>query len=388
MARTAVKSAADKRVPASNKLKAFEDAIALANREIKSDSGTLIAKLSDRPLDVETISSGSVVIDSITGGGFPKGRLIEIYGPESSGKTSVALTTVGNVQKDGGTAVFVDLENALDPRYARKLGVDTDQLAVAQPDYAEQALQLVFNLARSGTVDIIVIDSIASLVPKAELEGDVEQQTIGLLARIMSKTLKQLAGIANRTGTTVLFINQTRDAIGSFSPFGTPQTTPGGKAMKFYASQRIEVKRMGQVKEGKEVIGNEVRVKVVKNKVAPPFGQGVTVLTFGHGINRAAEMIEVGPDNGVITVEGRTYSETATGEKIATKKSDAVAFLEGNPEMLDRLSLALKSALTEDLFRENSEPDTDEEVFEEDADEESGEDFELEEEDITASDVA
>lgn len=385
MARTAGKSTAEKRTPASNKLKAFEEALALVNREIKSDSGTLIAKLGDRPLDVETISSGSVVLDSITGGGFPKGRLIEIYGPEASGKTSVALTTVGNVQQAGGTAVFVDLENALDPRYARKLGVDTEQLAVSQPDYAEQALQLVFNLARSGTVDIIVVDSIASLVPKAELEGDVEQQTIGLLARIMSKTLKQLAGIANRTGTTVLFINQTRDAIGSFSPFGTPQTTTGGKAMKFYASQRIEVKRLGQVKDGKEVIGNEVRIKVVKNKVAPPFRQGVTVLTFGRGINRAAEMIEVGPEYGVITVEGRTYSETETGEKIATKKADAVTFLENHPEMLDRLSAALKTALNNAVDDDDKPLEPEEEVDEsgDDAD-----DFELEEEDITIEDVA
>lgn len=384
MARTAGKSTAEKRTPASNKLKAFEEALALANREIKSDSGTLIAKLGDRPLDVETISSGSVVLDSITGGGFPKGRLIEIYGPEASGKTSVALTTVGNVQKDGGTAVFVDLENALDPRYARKLGVDTEQLAVSQPDYAEQALQLVFNLARSGTVDIIVVDSIASLVPKAELEGDVEQQTIGLLARIMSKTLKQLAGIANKTGTTVLFINQTRDAIGSFSPFGTPQTTTGGKAMKFYASQRIEVKRLGQVKDGKEVIGNEVRIKVVKNKVAPPFRQGVTVLTFGRGINRAAEMIEVGPEYGVITVEGRTYSETGTGEKIATKKADAVTFLEDHPEMLDRLSIALKTALNDAVDDDDKPLEPEEEVDESEVDD----DFELEEEDITIEDVA
>lgn len=344
----------------NQKLEAFEAALKMVNKELETETGTLIAKLGDRPMEVQTISTGSVVLDSITGGGFPRGRLIEIYGQEASGKTSIALTAVGNVQREGGNAVFVDLENALDPKYARKLGVDTNALAVSQPDYAEQAMNLVYRLTNSGTVDIIVVDSIASMIPKAELEGDMEQQTIGLLARLMSKGLRQLASAANKTGTTILFINQTRDAIGGFSPMGTPQTTPGGKAMKFYASQRIEVKKTVKVEEktsnGKEIVGNEVRMTVRKNKIAPPFGVGTTVLTFGRGIDRAGEMITVGPEYGVILKpNNRTYIEAATGEVIGTSRADATEKLQKDKVMLERLQVELKRVINDDLFKESDE---------------------------------
>lgn len=333
------------------KLKAFNDALKKLNGEkglLSSESGQLIAKLSDRPRNVETISTGSLVLDSILGGGLAKGRIIEIYGKESSGKTSIALTAIANVQRDGGTATFIDLENALDPKYAKKLGVDVDNLAVAQPDYAEQALELVQRLAESGVVDIIVVDSVAALVPKIELEGDMDQNTIGAVARLLSRSLKKLVSTANRTGTTVVLINQTRVAIGAYSPVGVPEDTTGGKALKFYSSQRISVNRKGQVKDGKDVIGNEVRFKIVKNKIAPPFGEGITVLTFGSGINRAAELITVGPATGVITMpNNRTYIETATGEVIAKSKAEAVEALEKDPELFARLSAHLKQVLDE-----------------------------------------
>jgi recombination protein RecA len=337
--------------PNEAKLKAFNDALKHLNNQkgiLSSESGSIIAKLSDKPLDVATISTGSLVLDSILGGGLPVGRLIEIYGPEASGKTSIALTAVANVQRDGGTAAFIDLENALDPKYAKKLGVDVDNLAVAQPDYAEQALELTEQLAASGVVDIIVVDSIAALVPKLELEGDMDQNSIGLVARLMSRSLKKLIGTANKTKTTIIFINQTRDAIGGFSPVGTPQTTTGGKAMKFYASQRIQVNRRQQVKEGKEVIGNEIRFKIVKNKVAPPFGEGLSILTFNKGINRAAELVTVGPELGIITMpNNRTYVETTTGETFAKSKAEAVERLETDTALFDRLSAHLKQVLAD-----------------------------------------
>ncbi len=333
------------------KLKAFNDALKHLNAQkglLSSETGTLIAKLSERPMDVETISTGSLVLDSILGGGIAKGRIAEFYGAESSGKTSIALNAIANVQREGGTAAFIDLENALDPKYARVLGVNTDELAVAQPDYAEQALELVEQLAASGAIDIIVVDSVAALVPKLELEGDMDQNSIGLVARLMSRALKKLVSTANRTKTTVIFINQTRDAIGGFSPMGTPTTTTGGKALRFFASQRVEIKKGLQVKDGKEAIGNIVKYTVKKNKVAPPFKVGETVLSFGKGINRPAEMIEVGPDLGIIDrPNSRTYVEAATGEVIAKSKAEAVQRLEEDSEMYERLADALKKRAEE-----------------------------------------
>lgn len=366
MARTAAKETAAKGISLgtnSDRQQKFADALKAVNGlggMLKSETGqNIIAKLSDRPMDVKTISSGSLVLDSILGGGFAVGRLHEIYGPEASGKTSIALTAAANVQRTGGNAAFIDLEHALDPAYAAKLGVDVDNLAVAQPDYAEQALELVEQLAQTRLVDLIIVDSIAALVPKLELEGDMEQGSIGLVARLLSRSLKKLTGTAHRTGTTIIFINQVRDQIGGFSPVGTPQTTTGGKAMKFFASQRIDVRKREQVKEGKEIIGTLVKLKIVKNKIAPPFGEGFTVLTFNHGINRPAEMIEVGPEFGVIgRPNNRTYVETETGEIIAKSKADAVKRLQEDTEMFDRLTAALSATISDDLS--NSKDKTEE----------------------------
>lgn len=261
--------------------------------------------------------------------------------------TSIALTTVGNIQKEGGTAVFIDVENALDPKYARVLGVNTDELAVSQPNNAEQALDLLQELTETGVVDIIVLDSVAALVPTAELEGDTGDQTIGLLARIMSKSLKKLISSANRTGTTILMINQTRTDIGKFSPFGTPTTTSGGKALKFYASQRIEIKKGQQVKSDdagskNKIIGNEVKFKIVKNKIAPPFATGDSILTFNQGINKAADMLKIAPIYGVIErPNARTYVDAETGEPFAKSKAEALEVLEKDTELFNKLQTAL-----------------------------------------------
>lgn len=320
----------------------------------------LLSLLSDRPINVDSVSSGSLVLDQVLGGGIAKGRVIEIYGPESSGKTSIALTAVGNIQKQGGNAVFIDAENALDPRYAARLGVNVQDLAVAQPSSAETALNLVTVLANSGVVDVIVLDSVAALVPKAELEGTMEDNTIGLLARLMSRALKKIVQNANRTKTTVIFLNQVRDKVGGFSPYGPVQTTPGGKALKFFASQRIEIKKIGIIKgEGaskSEAIGTEVRFKIVKNKVAPPFGQGETVLTFNKGINVPAEIIQTGPKYGAITkTSPRTYVETETGEVFATSKAEALKAVETDPELFERLSKAIQKSVVDNLYGTNND---------------------------------
>lgn len=330
---------------------------------------TMISKLSDKPLDVETISSGSLVLDQILGGGFGKGRIIEVYGAESSGKTSIALNAVANVQKKGGTAVFIDAEHALDPKYAAKLGVKIDELAVAQPSTAEQTMDLIQDLSMSGVVDIIVLDSVAALVPKRELEGDAQDMTVGELARLLSKQLRKLVSYAAKNGCTILFLNQTRDKIGGFSPFGTPQTTPGGRALKFYASQRVRITKGLPIKaekgsvgsRGSDVIGVEVKFKIEKNKIAPPFGEGKTVLTYNQGVNMAAELVEVGADYGAIhKPNNRKYIEMETGEIIGNSKAEALAKLNSDPEMVARLEVALKRLITEDLYgisAEQSEAD-------------------------------
>jgi recombination protein RecA len=359
----------------NNRAESFEAALKAINSKFANDlDDNLIAKLSEKPRDVEVISSGSLVLDSILGGGFPKGRIIEIYGPESSGKTSIALTAAGYVQAQGGNVAFIDLENALDPKYAAKLGVDVKNLAVAQPSYAEQALDLVDALAETGTVDLIIVDSVAALVPLSELEGSMENQTMALVARILSKALRKLVGTANRTGTTVIFINQIREKVGFV--LGNPETTTGGKALKFFASQRIDIRRKEQIKEGKNVIGNKVRLKIVKNKIAPPFLEGFTVLTFNKGINKQAEMVEVGPDYGVIKRPNtRTYVVADTDEVIGTSKATAIERLESDPELFEHLQKLLKENIekaidgvtpVEDL-EDLSDPDSIENI-EEDAD--------------------
>lgn len=358
--------------PATNvdKLKAFEKALERINGNIKSETGNLISKMGDKPLKVETISSGSLVLDSILGGGFGKGRLIELYGAESSGKTTFALTAAANVQANGGTVAFIDFENALDPQYAAALGVDVPNMALSQPDYAEQGLQLVEELAASGVVDLIIVDSVAALVPRQELEGDMEQQSIGLVARLLSRALKKLVGTANRNKCTVILINQTRVAIGGYSPVGVPTDTTGGKALKFYATQRVEIKRGQQIKEGKDVIGNQTKFSIKKNKLAPPFMTGETVITFGKGVNKIAEMIEVGPQHGVIErPNNRTYIDSTTGEVIGKSKAEALEKLESDPELYERLAARLKEILDDgglelgaDLSAKDAEAETSDEM--------------------------
>lgn len=329
------------------KLDALNEALAVLNKNVKTETGdNVIAKLGDRPRNVETISSGSLVLDSILGGGFAKGRIIEIYGPESSGKTTFALTAIANVQAEGGTAAFIDFENALDPKYAENLGVNIAELAVSQPDYAEQGLELVEKLASTGAVDIIVIDSVAALVPLAELENDLESQTIALTARLLSKSLRKLIRVANQSRTTIIMINQLRVAIGSYSPVGIPTDTTGGKALKFYASQRLEIKRGKQIEEGKTVVGVQTKFVVKKNKIAPPFLKGETIISFGKGINEAVELLEVAPNYGVILrPNNRTYVNALTGEVLGTSRAAAITKLEEDPELLSSLQGALKDAL-------------------------------------------
>lgn len=341
---------------ANAKEAALDEALKQINSQLKTESGDpLVAKFGNKPRNVPTVSTGSLVLDSLLGGGFAVGRVIEVFGPEASGKTSIALTAAGNVQKQGGTVAFIDLEHALDPYYAETLGVNMTDLIFAQPDYAEQALNLMLKLINSGMVDMIVLDSVAALIPKAEFEGSLEDQTIGLVARILSRGLKQIAGAAAKRNVTVVFINQTRAAIGGYSPMGTPETTTGGKALQFYASQRVRVSGSKQITEGKETIGKAVILNIKKNKIAPPFLKGETVLTFAQGINRAAELIEVGPQFGVIQKPSpRTYLEAATGERIGTSKADALEALETNKELFDRVSEALKTAISESVLNRRS----------------------------------
>lgn len=340
----------------STRNKAVDDVLAQINKQIKSDLGDVLNVFGDKPYNKEVISTGSLVLDSKLGGGLAKGRIIEIYGPEASGKTSMALTALGNAQAGGGIGAFIDLEHALDPIYASTLGVDMDNLIFAQPDYGEQAMEIVSKLTDSGIVDIIVIDSVAALVPKAELEGTMEDHTIGAVARLLSKALRQLVASAAKNGVTLVFINQTRAQIGGFSPVGVPETTTGGKALQFYASQRIRVSRGQQVKEGTTVIGNIMKFNVKKNKIAPPFLTGETILTFAKGINRAAELIEVGPDYGVIEKpNNRTYIEAETGEKLGTSKSDAIAAIENDEVIFNRIAAAFSAAVSNNLMGEAAE---------------------------------
>lgn len=350
------------------KLKALEEALKTINKKSKSEQGTLINLMSNKPeANVKLISSGSLVLDAILGGGIPAGRVIEIYGPEASGKTSIALTAVANVQRDGGTAAFIDLEQALDPRYARKLGVDVDNLALSQPEYGEQALDLVEALAASGAVDIIVVDSVAALVPKAELEGDMETQTMAVVARMMSKCLRRLVATANQTKTTVVFINQTRMKVGFV--MGNPETTTGGKALQFFASQRIDVRKKDKVVDGKTVLGNQVKLKVVKNKIAPPYGEGTTILTFNEGINRAAELLDdaVGVAYGIIArPNSRTFVEVETGETIGTSRAAAIEKIKSDKELFDRLTVAFKAAVDRVGIGEGAESPFQDDVLEED----------------------
>lgn len=292
--------------------------------------------------DIDTVSTGSLGLDVALGiGGLPKGRVVEIYGPESSGKTTLTLHVIAECQKNGGTCAFVDAEHALDPSYAEKLGVNIDDLLVSQPDTGEQALEITDMLVRSGAVDVLVIDSVAALTPKAEIEGDMGDSHMGLQARLMSQALRKLTGNIKRSNTMVIFINQIRMKIGVM--FGNPETTTGGNALKFYASVRLDIRRIGAIKKGDEILGNETRVKVVKNKVAPPFKQVQFDILYGEGISHHGEIIDMGVNLNIVDKAGAWYSYN--GERIGQGKDNVRNFLKENPEMADEIEAQIRAQM-------------------------------------------
>ena len=284
--------------------------------------------------DIQAISTGSITLDVATGiGGVPRGRIIEIYGPESSGKTTLTLHIIAEAQKTGGKAAFIDAEHALDPEYAKHLGVDINELLVSQPDTGEQALEICEMLVRSGALDVIVIDSVAALVPKAEIQGEMGDSHVGLQARLMSQALRKLAGAINKSKTAVIFINQLREKVGVM--FGNPETTTGGRALKFYSTMRMDVRRIESIKSGDSVLGNRTRVKIVKNKVAPPFKQAEFEIMYGEGISKAGDILDCAVENGVVEKAGSWYS--FGGERIGQGRENVKTYLQSNPDIMDRI---------------------------------------------------
>jgi recombination protein RecA len=324
-----------------NKRKALSAALSQIEKQFGKGA---VMRMGDVPAvrDVDIISTGSLGLDLALGiGGLPRGRVIEIYGPESSGKTTLTLQVIAEAQKTGGTAAFVDAEHALDPLYAKKLGVDVDELLVSQPDTGEQALEITDMLVRSGSVDVVVVDSVAALTPKAEIEGDMGDSHMGLQARLMSQALRKLTANIKRSNTMVIFINQIRMKIGVM--FGNPETTTGGNALKFYASVRMDIRRTGAIKKGEEIIGNETRVKVVKNKVAPPFKQAEFQILYGEGISREGEIIDLGVSHGYIEKSGAWYSYN--GERIGQGKDNVREFLKQNPDIATAIEGRIRTEL-------------------------------------------
>ena len=317
---------------------------ALGQIERQFGSGTVM-RMGDKKLEkIPAIPTGSLGLDLALGiGGLPRGRVVEIYGPESSGKTTLTLEVIAQCQKLGGTAAFIDAEHALDPIYAEKLGVNVGELLISQPDTGEQALEVADIMVHSGGIDILVIDSVAALVPKAEIEGEMGDSHIGLQARLMSQALRKITGNVKRSNTLVIFINQIRYKIGVM--FGSPETTSGGNALKFYASVRLDIRRIGTVKEGDEVVGNETRVKVVKNKVAPPFKQAEFQIIYNKGINRLGELLDRGSDLGILEKSGSWYS--LEGEKIGQGKANAAEFLQENPKIAEKIEKQILETLAE-----------------------------------------
>ncbi len=320
--------------------KALEAALAQIDRSFGKNSVMRLGDEGRAPVDV--IPTGSIALDVALGiGGLPRGRVVEVYGPESSGKTTVALHAVASAQRAGGIAAFVDAEHALDPEYAKKLGVDTDALLVSQPDTGEQALEIADMLIRSGALDIIVIDSVAALVPKAEIEGEMGDSHVGLQARLMSQALRKITGALSSSGTTAIFINQLREKIGVF--FGSPETTTGGKALKFYASVRLDIRRIETLKEGTDPVGNRTRVKVVKNKMAPPFKQAEFDILYGVGISREGGLIDMGVEHGFVRKSGSWF--TYDGDQLGQGKENARGFLRDNPDLANELEKRIKEKL-------------------------------------------
>lgn len=315
---------------------------ALGQIEKQFGKGTIMRLGDNQAMDIESISTGSLSIDIALGiGGLPCGRVVEIYGPESSGKTTLTLQVIAEAQKKGKTCAFVDAEHALDPVYAEKLGVNVDELLVSQPDTGEQALEICDMLVRSSAVDVVIVDSVAALTPKAEIEGDMGDSHVGLQARLMSQALRKLTGNIKRSNTLCIFINQIRMKIGVM--FGNPETTTGGNALKFYSSVRLDIRRIGSIKEGDEVVGNETRVKVVKNKVAPPFKQAEFQIMYGAGISKQAELIDLGVKHKLVEKAGAWYS--CNGERIGQGKANAVKYLKENVEMANGIEQKLREML-------------------------------------------
>ena len=321
-----------------DKTKALSAALSQIERQFGKGSVMKLGK-NDRSMDVETISSGSLGLDIALGvGGLPKGRVVEIYGPESSGKTTLALHTVAEAQKKGGICAFIDAEHALDPVYARKLGVNIDELLISQPDTGEQALEICDTLVRSGAVDVLVIDSVAALVPRAELEGEMGDALPGLQARLMSQALRKLTASINKSNTMVIFINQIRMKIGVM--YGSPETTTGGNALKFYASVRLDIRRIGAIKERDEVVGNQTRVKVVKNKLAPPFKQVEFDIMYGEGVSKMGEILDLGVKAGIVEKSGAWFSYDS--QRLGQGRENSKAFLKANPDMTAKIEAAIR----------------------------------------------
>jgi recombination protein RecA len=320
-------------------------ALSLAVEQIEKQfgKGSIMNLEGTNRIDIETIPTGSISLDLALGGGIPKGRIVEIYGPESSGKTTLTLHVIAELQKTGGTAAFVDAEHALDPAYAKRLGVDIEKLLVSQPDSGEQALEIVETLVRSNAVDIVVIDSVAALVPQAEIEGDMGDSHMGLQARLMSQALRKLTSIISRSNCTVIFINQLRMKIGVM--FGNPETTTGGNALKFYASVRMDIRRASQIKTGEEIIGNRVRVKVVKNKVAPPFRQAEFDIMYNHGISVEGDILDLATEKGIVEKAGAWFSYG--GVNVAQGREAAKQYLTDNPKVLKEIDKKVRAATAE-----------------------------------------
>ena len=324
----------------AKKAQALNDAIKQIEKQFGKGS---VMKLGDRAaVDVAVIPTGSLTLDMALGiGGYPKGRIIEIYGPESSGKTTLTLHAIAEVQKQGGTAAFIDAEHAIDPVYAKNLGVTIDELILSQPDSGEQGLEIAETLVRSGAIDLVVVDSVAALVPQVELDGEMADQQMGLQARLMSKALRKLSGVMNKTDCTIIFINQLREKIGVM--FGNPETTTGGRALKFYSSVRVEIRRSEVIKNGTEIVGNKVNIKVVKNKVAPPFKSTQVDIIYGKGISRDGEVLDLAVDKDIVDKSGAWYAYK--GEKIGQGRENAKRYLVEHPDIMNEITEAIKASL-------------------------------------------